>query len=173
MREIKQMNREFSQYYAEFQVIAAHLDWNNSAMQNTLRIGLSEDITDSFTYSDMLEELPAFVTMDQKRDNYIQQRRVEQASQNTGGGPGFTSSCRPLALQRITPEFPLGQWLDIADQDLWIITQAEGGSLRKKGQRGLQMGGVCTVEGSTTGQWSERRGNRLGRLRWLEGREKQ
>jgi hypothetical protein len=32
MREIKQKNGEFSQYYGEFQVIAADLDWNPSAL---------------------------------------------------------------------------------------------------------------------------------------------
>jgi hypothetical protein len=31
MREIKQKNREFSHYYAEFQVIPADLDWNPPA----------------------------------------------------------------------------------------------------------------------------------------------
>jgi hypothetical protein len=69
MREIKQKNREFSQYYAEFQVIAADLDWNPSTLRNALRMGLSEEMKDSFTYSDMPEELPAFVTVCQKRDN--------------------------------------------------------------------------------------------------------
>ena len=36
MREIEQQNHEFSQYYAEFQVIAADLDWNPSALRNAL-----------------------------------------------------------------------------------------------------------------------------------------
>jgi hypothetical protein len=53
MREINQKNREFSQYYAEFQVIPADLDWNPSALRNALRMGLSEEMKDSFTYSDM------------------------------------------------------------------------------------------------------------------------
>jgi hypothetical protein len=71
MREVTQMKRDFSQYYAEFQVIAADLDWNPSALQNALRMGLSEEMKDSFTYSDMPEELPAFVTVCQKRDDQI------------------------------------------------------------------------------------------------------
>jgi len=97
MREIKQKNREFSQYYAEFQVIAADLDWNPSALRNALRMGLSEEMKDSFTYSDMPEELPAFVTVCQKRDNQIRQRRAEQAAQNKGSGIGFASSRPPPA----------------------------------------------------------------------------
>jgi hypothetical protein len=61
MKDITQRNCEFSQYYAEFQVIAADLDWNPAALRSALRTGLSEEMKDSFTYSDMSEELPAFV----------------------------------------------------------------------------------------------------------------
>jgi hypothetical protein len=71
MKDIKQKNHEFSQYYAEFQVIAADLDWNPSALLNALRTGLSEEMNDSFTYSNMPEELPEFVSVGQKRDNQI------------------------------------------------------------------------------------------------------
>jgi hypothetical protein len=49
MQEIKQMIREFSPYYAQFQVIAADLDWNPSALRNALRMGLSAAMKDSFT----------------------------------------------------------------------------------------------------------------------------
>jgi hypothetical protein len=97
MREIKQKHREFSQYYAEFQVIAADLDWNPSALRNALRMGLSEEMKDSFTYSDMPEELPAFVTVCQKRDNQIRQRRAEKAAQNKGSRIGFASPRPPPA----------------------------------------------------------------------------
>jgi hypothetical protein len=58
MRKIKQQNHEFSQYYAWFQVVVADLDWNPSAFRNALRMGLSKDMKDSFTESDMPEELP-------------------------------------------------------------------------------------------------------------------
>jgi len=71
MPEIKQKNREFSQYYAEFHVIAADLDWNSSALRSALRMGLSEEMKDSFTLSDMPEELPAFVMVCQKQDTQI------------------------------------------------------------------------------------------------------
>jgi hypothetical protein len=97
MREIKPKHREFSQYYAEFQVIAANLDWNPSALLNASRMGLSEDMKDSFTYSDMPEELPAFVMACQKRDNQIRQWRAEKAGQNKGGGVGFPSPRPPPA----------------------------------------------------------------------------
>jgi hypothetical protein len=95
MRESKQKNHEFSQYYPEFQVIAADLDWNPSALRNARRMGLSEEMKDSFTYSDMPEELPAFVTVCQKLDNQIRQQRAEKAAQNKGSGVGFASPRPP------------------------------------------------------------------------------
>jgi hypothetical protein len=97
MREIKQKNCEFSQYYDEFKGIAADLDWNSLALRNALRMGLSEEMKDSFTYSDMPEELPAFVTVCQKQDNQIQQQRAATAAQNIGGGAGFASPRPPPA----------------------------------------------------------------------------
>jgi hypothetical protein len=74
MREIKQKNCKIFPYYAEFQIIAADLDWNPSPVRNALRMGLSEEMKYSFTYSNMAEELPAFVTVCQKRENQIWQR---------------------------------------------------------------------------------------------------
>jgi hypothetical protein len=97
MREIKQNQCEFSRYYAEFQVVATDLDWNPSALRNALRMGLSEEIKDSFTYSDMPEELPAFVTVCQKQDNQIRQRPAEKAAQNKGNRIGFASPRSPPA----------------------------------------------------------------------------
>jgi hypothetical protein len=97
MREIKHNHREFSQYYTEFQVVAADLDWNPSALLNALMVGLSEEIKDSFTYSCMPEELPAFVVVCQTRDNQIQQRRAEDAAQNHETGVGVASHRPPPA----------------------------------------------------------------------------
>jgi len=107
IREIKQKNREFSQYYAEFQVIAADLDWNPSALRNALRMGLSEEMKDSFTYSNMPEELPAFVTICQKRDNQIWQRRAGKAAQNKGSRIGFASP-RPPPIPKAPEAAPAG-----------------------------------------------------------------
>jgi hypothetical protein len=73
MREIKQKHREISQYYAEFQVIAADLDWNPSALRNALRSGLSDEMKDSFIHTDRPDNLPGFITLCQKVDNQIQQ----------------------------------------------------------------------------------------------------
>jgi len=65
-------------------------------MWTALRMGQSEEIKDTFTYSDMPEEPPEFVTVCQKRDNQIRQRQVEKAAQNKGGGIGFAFRRPPL-----------------------------------------------------------------------------
>jgi hypothetical protein len=44
-------------------VIAADLYWNPSGLENTLRMELSKEMKDSFTYSDMPVDLLAFVTV--------------------------------------------------------------------------------------------------------------
>jgi hypothetical protein len=103
MREIKQRNREFSQYYAEFQVIAAELDWNLSALWNTLRSEFLEKMKDSFIHTDMPEDLPAFVTLCQKRDNQIRQRKAEKAAQHKWT-PSSTTKTPPLPPAARTPE---------------------------------------------------------------------
>jgi len=97
MTEIKQNNRMFSEYSAEFQVVAVNLDWNPAALQNGLRMGLSKEMKDSSTSSDMPDDLPAFVTVCQKRYNQISQRRAEKSVQNYCGRIGLTSPRPPPA----------------------------------------------------------------------------
>jgi len=98
----------FSQYYAEFQVITVDLDGNPSARRNGLQMRLSKEMKNSFTYSDMPEELPAFVTVCQKRDDQIRQHPTEKAVQNTGGGIGFANSRRPPAPPKNSAAAPTG-----------------------------------------------------------------
>jgi hypothetical protein len=97
MRKINPMNCEFSQYYAEFQVIGGDLDWNPSVVRNVLRMGLSEKMKHSFTYSDRPEELPAFVMACQKGENQSPQGRAEMAAQNKETEIGFASPKPPHA----------------------------------------------------------------------------
>ena len=70
-RDITQYNLEFSQYYAEFHVVAADLDWNSSPLQNLHCMRLTEEMDDSCTYSGIPKEHPAIVTVCPKRDNQI------------------------------------------------------------------------------------------------------
>lgn len=72
-QEIKQLNPESSQYYAEFRVIVADHDWNPSPMQNAPKMELYEEMQDLVTNSNMPEEPPAFVRVCQKQNNQIRQ----------------------------------------------------------------------------------------------------
>ena len=122
MRNIKQKNREFSLYYAEFQVIAADLDWNPSALRNALRSGLSEEMKDSFIHTDMPEELPAFVTLCQKRDNQIRQRRAEKAAQQkwttSAGSPSAPKAPAPPRVPEAAPAGTVAGYTGPAPMDL-------------------------------------------------------
>jgi len=62
-------------------------------------MGLSEEMTDSFTDSDMPEELPAFVTVCREPENQIRQRGAENCAQNPGEAIGFASPRRPPSPQ--------------------------------------------------------------------------
>jgi len=71
-------------------------------------MGLSEEMKDSITYSEMPEDLPAFVTVCQKRENQMRQRRVEKAAQNKGRGTGFASTPEPPAPPKDPAGAPAG-----------------------------------------------------------------
>jgi len=94
MQDIKPMNTEFSQYYAESQVIAADHNCNHLALRNAQWMVLSEEMKNSFTCSHMLEEHCVSVMVCQKRDHHIRQWRMEQVAHITAGWLGFAPSSR-------------------------------------------------------------------------------
>jgi len=62
---------------------------------------------DSFTYSDMPEEIPVFVAACQQRDNQIRQRHEEKAEQTQGSMIGFASP-RPPPTPKSSEIAPAG-----------------------------------------------------------------
>ena len=168
MREIKQKTCEFSQYYAEFQVIAADLDWNLSALRNALQMGLSEDMKYSMRYSNVPEELPVFVTVCQKRYYQIRQQRVEKAAKNKGGWTGFASSAGPLAPPKDPAGAPAGTVAGYTGPAPMDPSAGRRRTPRKTGRRGLLMEGVCIEVGLTIRLWNVRQGRRPRRSRQVE-----
>lgn len=83
-RKLMYQTHVYSIYYADFDVITVDLDWSTLASLTVHLMGLTENIHDSFTYRDMPEELPAFVTVYQKWMNQFRQRQAEKADHNTG-----------------------------------------------------------------------------------------
>lgn len=72
------------QYYAKYQIIAVNLKWNPLSLQNTPRMGLSEEMKDSFQYRDTPEKLPVFATLCQNQDIQIWPHQSETAAMMMG-----------------------------------------------------------------------------------------
>jgi hypothetical protein len=75
---LKQTNKDFATYYAEFQCYVAELDWNESAKKAQLRRGLSNELKDALILMDEPEDIDAFVILLQKLDSRIRARRAER-----------------------------------------------------------------------------------------------
>jgi len=78
------------------------------AHQTALQMGSSQELKDSLTYSDKPEELPAIVTLCQKRDNQIPQRWAIKGALKTAGGVGLANSPRPPIDQNNPAADPAG-----------------------------------------------------------------
>src|SRR5258706_925242 len=96
MSTIRQGNREFSAYYAEFQRYAAELNWNEEAKLAALRRGLSIELKQDMI---LLIEEPDTVTklvttcqrLDQRRRKIQQDRRFQGTRPNTNTAPNTHS----------------------------------------------------------------------------------
>jgi hypothetical protein len=78
--KLKQRDREFAQYYAEFQRWVPDVDWNDAADLEVLRQGLSEEWKDSLQHCNIPLDLTEFVKMCLKRDSQIRARATERKS---------------------------------------------------------------------------------------------
>jgi len=83
LEALRQNNREFSQYYAEFQLLITILQYDDQAKYHALERGLNREIKDAFVHQDSpLEETFAqFIARLNGLDNRIRTRKQEQ---NTG-----------------------------------------------------------------------------------------
>ena len=95
MEVLKQANREFSLYYAEFQRYAADVQWNESAKRTALTRGLSTEIKDTLVLtSDIPSKFSEYPTFLQRLDNRIKACEAEKKRLPTP---------RTTALARSTP----------------------------------------------------------------------
>jgi len=79
LNKLRQTNREFSLYYAEFQRLVAELDYNEAAKKNALRRGLSEELKDTLAQNpNQPEDLQQFVHLCNRLDNQIRARKAEK-----------------------------------------------------------------------------------------------
>src|SRR6202022_1065679 len=84
--KLKQRDREFSQYFAEFQRYVANVRWNTEAQLDALRNGLSNELKDSLQYTNIPENLVEFVKLCSKRDSQLRARAAERKSGRWEGG---------------------------------------------------------------------------------------
>ena len=81
INSLRQGNRDFSTYYAEFQRYAADLNWNEPAKLEALRKGMSEELKrDMIHMPEDPETMQAFVTAMQRLDN--RRRAFQQESRS-------------------------------------------------------------------------------------------
>ena len=93
MEVLRQTNREFSLYYAEFQRYAADVQWNNSAKRTALTRGLSTEIEDALVLtSDIPSKFSEYATFLQRLDNRIKAHSAEKKGRPTPRTTALTPS---------------------------------------------------------------------------------
>lgn len=84
IKNIKQGNREFSVYYAEFQRYAADLDWNEKAKKSALTDGLCDEIQTLLLSADQPpKDLNEYAMFLQRMDNRIRLHKAKKGGQRT------------------------------------------------------------------------------------------
>jgi hypothetical protein len=68
LAKLRQGNRDFITYYAEFQRLIADLNWNDAAKRTALHRGLCEELKDILSTQDLHEAWSCYVALVKKRD---------------------------------------------------------------------------------------------------------
>jgi hypothetical protein len=77
LSKLRQGNRDFVSYYAEFQRLIADLQWKDAAKRAALHRGLSEELKDILSTQDLPEDWSGYVAHIKKRDMQFRARRAE------------------------------------------------------------------------------------------------
>jgi len=161
MGAIKPKNRDFSQYYAESEVIATELDWNPSAVQTLCKWDylrkwktpwLIAICRRNFLH---LSQFVRDMIIRFNNDMWKRRHRIRVDRQVSHLPPDL----RPI--QMIPHEPPPVQWLDKQDRHLWTLARVGEEFLQKKRQKGAQLQGVWIVVGLTIVRQSAHQGRRL------------
>jgi hypothetical protein len=68
LAKLRQGNRDFITYYAEFQRLIIDLDCNDAVKQAALHRGLSEELKDILSTQDLPEDWANYIALIKKRD---------------------------------------------------------------------------------------------------------
>jgi hypothetical protein len=77
LAKLRQGNRDFVAYYAEFQRLIVDLNWNDAAKRAALHRGLCEELKDILSTQDLPEEWSRYVVLMKKRDMQYRARKAE------------------------------------------------------------------------------------------------
>jgi Retrotransposon gag protein len=78
LENLRQGNRDFATYYAEFSRLVADVDWNSEpAVRHALKRGLSVELKQELVHHDLPESLNGFVRLCQKLDNRLRAFEAE------------------------------------------------------------------------------------------------
>jgi Retrotransposon gag protein len=79
LENLRQNNRDFATYYAEFSRLIADVDWKSDpAIRHALKRGLSLELRQELVHHDIPESLTGFVRLCQKLDNRLRAFEAEQ-----------------------------------------------------------------------------------------------
>jgi len=95
LQSLRQKNRNFSDYLADFQRYAAEVSWNDSAKRTSLYEGLSAELKDALVTLDTRDELDQYIML-LKRVDKIRARAAERKeSSSTWRSPTTTTTTTP------------------------------------------------------------------------------
>jgi hypothetical protein len=94
LAKLRQGNRDFVVYYAEFQRLIADLDWNDVAKRAALHRGLCEELKDILSTQDLPEDWSRYVALVKKRDMQYRARKAETHRSSGQTKPATTPTAR-------------------------------------------------------------------------------
>ena len=135
---LRQANRKFSPYYAEFQCYTADVQWNESAKRTALTRGLSTEIKDAMVLtSDIPSKFSEYATFLQRLDNRIKAREAEKKGRPT---PCTTALARSTPSQSPTsPVAPVSSRMT----DPMDLSEGRRGPLSQEEKAKRIMEGCC------------------------------
>ena len=97
LESLKQTNRNFSTYYAEFSRHVANTQWNDAAKKTALSRALSDEIKDALALANQVSEAYGeFATYLQHYDNRIRAREAERKGHPTPRAPAPKAPIAPV-----------------------------------------------------------------------------
>jgi hypothetical protein len=88
LENLRQGNRDFATYYAEFSRLIADVNWNSGpAIRHALRRGLSLELRQELVHHDLPDSLNEFVRLCQKLDNRLRAFEAEHRSRSFSRPP--------------------------------------------------------------------------------------